>query len=102
MAIVEATRLITGGVDTHAELHVAAVVDQLGGVIGIETFETTEAGYQRLVGWFRSHGQVARVGVEGTGSYGAGLARHLTRAGMGLPRDLVTRWVRRLWLPVWS
>jgi hypothetical protein len=53
MAIVEATRQITGGVDTHADLHVAAIVDHLGGVIGIETFETTEAGYGRLVGWLR-------------------------------------------------
>lgn len=66
MAIVEATRLITGGVDTHAELHVAAVVDQLGGVIGIETFETTEAGYQRLVGWLRSQGQVGLAPVAWT------------------------------------
>jgi transposase len=82
MAIVEATRQVTGGVDTHVDLHVAAVVDQLGGVVGIEAFETTEAGYQRLVGWLRSHGDVELVGVEGTGSYGAGLARHLARAGI--------------------
>jgi transposase len=82
MAIVEATRPVTGGVDTHVDLHVAAVVDQLGGVIGIEAFETNEAGYQRMVGWMRSHGRVERVGVEGTGSYGAGLARQLARAGI--------------------
>jgi transposase len=82
MAIVEATRQITGGVDTHAELHVAAVVDHLGGVIDIETFETTEVGYQRLVGWLRAHGHILLVGVEGTGSYGAGLTRHLSRAGI--------------------
>lgn len=82
MAIVEATRPVTGGVDTHVDLHVAAVVDQLGGVVGIEAFETTRAGYERLVGWLCSHGHVQRVGVEGTGSYGAELARHLTRAGV--------------------
>ena len=82
MTIVEATRQVTGGVDTHADMHVAAAVDQLGGVIGIETFETTEAGYQRLVGWLRSQGHLHRVGVEGTGSYGAGLTRHLTRVGI--------------------
>jgi transposase len=82
MAIVEAPRPVTGGVDTHVDLHVAAVVDQLGGVVGIEAFETTEAGYQRLVGWLRSHGRVERVGVEGTGSYGAGLTRLLARAGI--------------------
>lgn len=50
MAIVEGTRPVTGGVDTHVDLHVAAVVDQLGGVVGIEAFETTQAGYQHLVG----------------------------------------------------
>jgi transposase len=82
MAIVEAPRPVTGGVDTHVDLHVAAVVDQLGGVVGIEAFETTRSGYQRLVGWLRSHGHIERVGVEGTGSYGAGLTRHLTRAGI--------------------
>lgn len=80
MTIVETSRPITGGVDTHSELHVAAAVDQVGGVLGIEVFETTTAGYQRLIGWLRSHGPLARVGVEGTGSYGAELARQLARA----------------------
>src|SRR5262245_58070889 len=70
MSIVEAARQITGGVDTHADLHVAAVVDHLGGVLDIATFETTEAGYGRLVGWLRHHGHITKVGVEGTGSYG--------------------------------
>ena len=84
MTIVEKTRLVVGGVDTHADVHVAAVVDHLGGVLGIETFDTTEAGYHHLAGWFRSYGPVRLVGVEGTGSYGAGLARHLTRAEIEL------------------
>ncbi|MBW3549081.1 MAG: transposase, partial [Actinobacteria bacterium] len=79
MTIVE-TSSVTGGVDTHSELHVAAAVDRVGGVLGIEAFETTDAGYQRLIGWLRSHGPVARVGVEGTGSYGAELARQLARS----------------------
>jgi transposase len=82
MTIVEKKRHVTAGVDTHAELHMAAVVDHLGGVLGIEAFETTEAGYQRLVGWIRSFGDVELAGVEGTGSYGAGLTRHLDRAGI--------------------
>ena len=84
MTIVEKTRPVVGGVDTHADVHVAAVVDHLGGVLGIETFDTTESGYQQLVRWFRSYGPVRLVGVEGTGSYGAGLARHLTRAEIEL------------------
>ena len=70
MTIVETRCSVTAGVDTHADVHVAAVIDHLGGVLGIEAFETTDAGYQRLVGWLRSHGEVAQVGVEGTGSYG--------------------------------
>ena len=53
-------------------------------MLGIETFDTTESGYQHLVRWFRSYGPVRLVGVEGTGSYGAGLARHLTRAEIEL------------------
>jgi transposase len=84
MTIVEKTRPVVGGVDTHADVHVAAVVDHLGGVLGIETFDTTEAGYHHLVRWFRSYGPVRLVGVEGTGSYGAGLARQLTRAEIEL------------------
>jgi transposase len=96
MAIVEATRPVTGGVDTHVDSHVAAVVDQFGGVVGIEAFDTTEAGYGRLVGWLRSHGQVELVGVEGTGSYGAGLARHLARAGIDVVEvDRPNRQARR-------
>jgi transposase len=82
MTIVETTRPVTAGVDTHADVHVAAVVDHLGGVLGVEAFETTEAGYHRLIGWLRSHGRVELVGVEGTGSYGAGLTRQLDRAGI--------------------
>jgi transposase len=73
---------VTGGVDTHADVHVAAVVDQVGRVLGTESFPAGEAGYDRLLGWLRGHGQLARVGVEGTGSYGAGLARHLAAAGV--------------------
>ena len=86
MTIVETTRPVTAGVDTHADVHVAAVVDHLGGVLGIEAFETTEAGCQRLVDWLRCHGEINLVGVEGTGSYGAGLTRHLDRAGIARGR----------------
>ena len=72
------------------------MVDHLGGVLGIEAFETTEAGYQRLVGWLRAHGDVELVGVEGTGSYGAALTRHLERAGIAVVEvDRPNRQVRR-------
>ncbi|MBD0323486.1 MAG: IS110 family transposase [Aldersonia sp.] len=84
MTIVERARAVVGGVDTHADVHVAAAVDELGGVLGIEAFDTTEAGYRAVACWLRSFGPVRLVGVEGTGSYGAGLARHLSRAGIDL------------------
>jgi transposase len=74
--------VVTGGVDTHQDLHVAAALDQLGRVLGTESFPTTIAGYRRLLAWLRRHGQLDKVGVEGTGSYGAALARQLTAAGV--------------------
>jgi transposase len=71
-------RPVTGGVDTHGKTHHAAVLDQVGRVLGDHQFPATAAGYQALLAWLRSFGRVVTVGVEGTGSYGAGLARHLT------------------------
>ncbi len=82
MTIVETTRLITGGVDTHLDVHVAAAVDANGGVLGVESFGTTSAGYRELCSWLETFGAVSRVGVEGTGAYGAGLARHLRSRGL--------------------
>ena len=69
---------VIGGVDTHADRHVAAVVNHVGGVLGIESFRTTQSGYRQLVSWLVSHGELTLVGVEGTGSYGVGLARYPT------------------------
>jgi transposase len=71
---------VTGGVDTHAEVHVAAAIDSLGRVLGTEAFPTTSGGYRQLLAWLTGHGRLARVGIEGTGSYGAGLARYLAGA----------------------
>ena len=73
---------ITGGVDTHADTHVAAALDPVGGLLGVEEFPATAAGYARLLGWLGGFGTVCLVGIEGTGSYGAGLARHTTAAGI--------------------
>ena len=81
MTMVE-TRAVTGGVDTHADMHVAAALDPIGGLLGVEEFPVTSAGYARLLGWLGGFGTVALVGIEGTGSYGAGLARHVTAAGI--------------------
>jgi hypothetical protein len=82
MTIVEDARVITGGVDTHSEVHVAAALDPVGGLLGVREFPATAAGYCGLLGWLRSFGAVALVGIEGTGSYGAGLARHMAGAGI--------------------
>ena len=82
MTIVEDRRAVTGGVDTHADTHVAAALDPVGGLLGVQEFPVTPAGYARLLGWLGGFGTVALVGIEGTGSYGAGLARHVTAAGI--------------------
>src|SRR3954453_5885142 len=74
--------VVTGGGNPPRDLHVAAALDQLGRLLGTHTFPTTAAGYRQLLAWLRGHGRVERVGVEGTGSYGAALARPLTAAGV--------------------
>ena len=73
---------VFGGVDTHADVHVAAGVDTNGGMLGIDSFPTNEAGYRSLRDWLCGFGPVVKVGVEGTGSYGVGLARHFHREGI--------------------
>jgi len=69
--------VIVGGVDTHAATHCAAAIDTAGRLLGVAEFAATDAGYKQLSRWLRSHGHIHAVGVEGTGAYGAGLARHL-------------------------
>lgn len=70
-------RMIVGGVDTHADSPVAVAVDANGGVLGIESFPADESGFEALLGWLVLHGEIQVVGVEGTGSWGVGLARFL-------------------------
>lgn len=84
MTIVETRTEITGGVDTHLDFHVTAVVDANGGTLGVETFPVGAKHYAELVRWLESFGPVDKVGVEGTGSYGAGLARHLRGHGVAV------------------
>jgi len=71
---------VTGGVDTHGQTHHAAVIDHLGRQLGDRQFPTTPAGYRALQAWMASHGPLERVGVEGTGTYGAELSRQLRAA----------------------
>ncbi len=70
-------RSVVGGVDTHADQHVAAAVDANGGILGIESFPADRSGFEALLVWLTSHGEVQMVGVEGTGSWGVGLSRFL-------------------------
>ena len=73
MTIVERDRAVTGGVDTHLDVHVAAALDPVGGLLGVESFEVNARGYRALLQWMGSFGALHKVGVEGTGAYGAGL-----------------------------
>lgn len=87
---------VTGGVDTHKDVHVAAVVDGVGRILGTREFPTTTAGHRALLRWMRRHGEVVRIGVEGTGVYGAGLMRSLTVEGVEVVEvDRPNRQLRR-------
>jgi transposase len=72
---------VTVGVDTHKDTHVAAARDQLGRRLGTTQVPASSAGYAQLLAWAHALGEVAAWGVEGTGSYGAGLARFLAGHG---------------------
>jgi transposase len=73
---------VTLGVDTHLEIHCAVALDQLGRRLGELEVPTTRSGYGRLVDWASCYGTIDKIGVEGTGSYGAGLARWLRAEGL--------------------
>ncbi|MGC8628502.1 MAG: IS110 family transposase [Acidimicrobiales bacterium] len=60
---------------THKDAHVAAVIDERGKILGTASFPASSAGYEKLRAWLVSFGTVGRVGVEWTGSYGAGITR---------------------------
>jgi len=82
MTIVEDTRAVTGGMDTHAGMHVAAALDPPSAGCPACGSSRHRGQYADLLSWLAGSGTVALVGVEGTGSYGAGLARHLAAAGI--------------------
>ena len=95
MTIVESTRPVTGG-DTHLDQHVAAALDRPGTLLGVESFPATTSGYRDLRDWLAGFGEVVAVGVEGTGSYGVGLARFLHRSSVKVVEvDRPNRQVRR-------
>jgi transposase len=71
--------MVTIGVDTHKHTHVAVAIDGIGERVGDLTIPTDHGGYEQLLEWARSFGAVNRFGIEGTGSYGAGLVSYLRR-----------------------
>ena len=83
MDVMEGSRhRVVGDVDTHKDLHVAAVVDEQDRVRGSRCFATTRQGYRHMLTWMRSFGDVQRIGIESTGSYGAGLLRFMQGSGI--------------------
>lgn len=73
---------VTVGADTHADTHVGAVLDGLGRVLGTEEFAASPAGYEAFHSWSATFGPIVAAGIEGTGSWGLGLARHLAAEGV--------------------
>ena len=73
--------VVTVGVDTHSDVHVAVALDQLGRRLGTVSINTTPDGYASLEHWAEKFGEIAVFGIEGTGSWGAGLVRHLRDQG---------------------
>jgi transposase len=69
------------GVDTHKHVHVAAVMDSIGGILATLTVATDSGGFRQLLGWATSFGKIIAFGIEGTGSYGAGLTSFMRRQG---------------------
>ncbi len=78
----DAEVFVTVGVDTHKDVHVAVALDQLGRFLDATEIPTTSAGYADLLAWASQLGTVDRIGIEGTGSHGAGLCRWLTARGV--------------------
>ncbi len=91
-------RHVTGGVDTHGDVHVAAVLDSTTGRrLDVAEFGANTAGYTELHDWLCTFGVIDAVGVESTGAWGAGLARSLQASGvMVIEVDRPDRQARRL------
>ena len=94
------SRDVIAGVDTHGRTHHAAVIDLQGRRLADAEFTACSDGYRRLLAWVRRHGRLHAVGVEGTGTYGAGPTRHAARppsgtAGAGARPSQARDWRRR-------
>ncbi|MER6441722.1 transposase [Streptomyces sp. NPDC001185] len=74
--------VVIGGIGTHTALLPATVIDTVGRHLATKAFKTTPDGYPDLLDWLRSHGELLAVGLDGTGAYGAEVARFLTMSGV--------------------
>ena len=81
MTILVVDVTVAGGVDTHKHTHYAAAIDGHGRLLGHQEFPATSPGYSALRSWMHAHGNIASIGVESTGSFGAALARERSRSG---------------------
>jgi transposase len=77
------SRRVVIGVDTHKHIHVAVGLDEMGGLIDAQRFAADSRGYEVLIDWALGLGRQVTFGIEGTGSYGAGLASAVRRRGVG-------------------
>ncbi|WP_417554427.1 IS110 family transposase [Microbacterium sp.] len=75
---------VTVGVDTHGDTHTAAVIDTAGRLLGCAQFPADARGYASLLTWAMTFGMLLVAAIEGTGAYGAGIARYLRGAGVEL------------------
>lgn len=82
MSDVAEEREVILGVDTHLDVHVAVLIDEVGRVIATTSVPTTALGYEQLIAWAHGFGRLARAGIEGTGTYGAALARRVQEHGV--------------------
>ena len=94
--------IVVAGVDTHKDTHHAAVLDINGRVLGDREFPVNTQGYQALLDWVAGFGVLDKVGVELTGSYGAGLARYLTGANVNVLEVNTTDKATRARLGSWT
>jgi transposase len=83
-SMTEEARRVIGGVDAHADTHHAAALDERGALLGSRSFTVSSRGYGELLAWLRAFGEVESIGVESTGSYAAGLTRHLVGEGIAV------------------
>ena len=74
--------IVTAGVDTHKDTHTVAALDSSGCLLGVSEFPATTIGYRLMRRWLEKFGEPGCIGVEGTGSYGAGLTRYLRAGGL--------------------